>query len=471
MPVHIHHRMRFLTALVLVAGSVLLTLVPNPRTVVRAAVSATPALVQTIHTSRWRPASPDPSGITYWPRSDHRTLVLVDGEVEEMAIWAGANMFESTLSGSLVKTYDTTSFNKEPVGIDIEIGDNDHFFISNDSQKTIFDIDLGSDGAFGTSDDKRRPFLTSGFGNTDPEGLTLGAGKLYTVDGAGTEVYITAPGSNGIFEASDPTTHFDAAVIGIADPEGIDYDPATGNLWIVDRSRKRLNEVTTSGTLVQTIDLKALVGAVNPGDVTLAPGSNNAAEQHLYVVDRGIDNNVDPNENDGKIYEITLSGSPPPPPAGNLLVNSSFDLDANGDGRPDTWSSNSKFTRSNAVTRCTTTSHVGRFFATDNSGVTITQKVGVTAGVAYNFAGCVRIPAQNDGTFTFKLQVQWKNSSNSTISTTTIKSYASTTTNDQWQTVTKNGTVAPAGAVAAVVKLVASSVNGNIYVDDFVFGI
>jgi hypothetical protein len=227
-----------------------------------------------------------------------------------MAIWAGANMFEATRVGSLFKTYDTTSFNNEPVGIDIEIGPNDHFFISNDSKKTIFEIDLGPDGAFGTSDDKRRPFLTSGFGNTDPEGLTLGAGKLYTVDGAGAEVYITAPGSNGIFEASDPTTHFDTAVIDIADPEGIDYDAATGNLWIVDRSRKRLNEITTSGTLVQTIDLKALVGAVNPGDVTLAPEHScvpsrpSFCHERMFVVGAASCYPQPPNETEAPMREL-----------------------------------------------------------------------------------------------------------------------------------------------------------------------
>ncbi len=39
-------------------------------------------LVQTTDTSQWSPPSPDPSGITYW--SDHDTLLVVDGEVDEM---------------------------------------------------------------------------------------------------------------------------------------------------------------------------------------------------------------------------------------------------------------------------------------------------------------------------------------------------------------------------------------------------
>src|SRR5207237_3678542 len=41
-------------------------------------------------------------------------------------------------------------------------------------------------------------------------------------------------------------------------------------------------------------------------DVALAPGSVNHSETHLYISDSGVDNNADPTENDGKVYEISL---------------------------------------------------------------------------------------------------------------------------------------------------------------------
>ena len=34
---------------------------------------------------------------------------------------------------------------------------------------------------------------------------------------------------------------------------------------------------------------------------------------HLYIVDRGIDNNANPDENDGKLYEVAFPASPPVP--------------------------------------------------------------------------------------------------------------------------------------------------------------
>lgn len=458
---HVHHARTVATMLV-VGSTILAAFASSPTPTTHAATSGTPVLVQTIDTSQWNPSSPDPSGITYWSRHEH--LVLVDGEVEEMDIWAGANMFEATLSGSLVRTYDTTSFNKEPVGIDIEIADNDHFYISNDSKKTIFDIDIGPDREFGTSDDKRRPFLTSGFGNTDPEGLTLGAGKLYTVDGGNREVYITEPGSNGIFEASDATTHFDVGGLGIRDPEGIDYDPRTGNLWIVDRGGQRLNEVTTSGELLQTIDLEVLVGAVNPADVTLAPASTNTGEQHLYIVERGIDNNVDPNENDGKMYEITFSDTPPLP-TGNVLKNPGFEDDANNDGRPDIWTTTSKFTRSDVAQN--SGGYSGRFFATDNSGATVKQKVShLRAGATYTLSGWMNAPTTSDS-FKFRLRVQWRNASNSIIRTDTFVEVADDTAGT-WQFLS-NSLAAPTGTTSAFVQLNVASLNGTLYVDDIEF--
>jgi uncharacterized protein YjiK len=455
-----HRRYLKHSSLLLIASLCLAFLVHTPAAAVAA---ATAVHVRTIDTSKWNPPSPDPSGITYWPRRDH--LIAVDGEVEEMDIWENANVFEATRAGSLVRTYDTTSFNTEPVGIDIEIGSNDHFFISNDSKKTIFDIDIGPDHEFGTSDDKRRPFLTSGFGNTDPEGLTLGAGKLYTVDGGGKRVYITETVNNGIFEASDPTTSFSVVGLGIRDPEGIDYDPRTGNLWIVDRGGAKLYEVTTSGNLVQVINLEALVGAENPADVTLAPASDNSGAQHLYIVERGIDNNVDPNENDGKIYEITFSNTPPPPPSGNLVQNPSFEL-ANG-GKPTVWSTNTIFTQSGDTAHGGGFS--GKFTGTSESSATIKQTVlNLSAGTTYNYSAWVMIPDTGD-TFVFKLQVRWRNSSNNTIRTDIVSDIRNDNGFNSWTQRTGSLT-APTGADNALVQLIVNKLSSTIYVDEVSFG-
>jgi hypothetical protein len=161
----------------------------------------------------------------------------------------------------------------------------------------------------------------------------------------------------------------------------------------------------------------------------------------------------------------TSSPSPSPTPS-NLLKNPGFELDANNDTRPDSWTSNSKFTRRTASVNGGT--YAGRFFATDNTGTTISQTVSnLTAGTKYNFSGWVNIPAQNDTTFTFKLQVRWRNASNTTIGTTTVKTYSAATSG--WTQATATSLVAPTGTTNGQVRMVVSSLNGTIYVDDFVF--
>ena len=67
---------------------------------------------------------------------------------------------------------------------------------------------------------------------------------------------------------------------------------------------------------------------------------------------------------------------------------------------------------------------------------------------------------------TSKLQVRWRDASNATISTTTIKTYNPSTTG--WSQATASP-LAPAGTTNAQVRVIVSSLNAAIYVDDFEF--
>jgi hypothetical protein len=152
------------------------------------------------------------------------------------------------------------------------------------------------------------------------------------------------------------------------------------------------------------------------------------------------------------------------PPRQNLLVNGSFELDANTDTRPDSWSpSDARFTRSN--TRVLAGLWAGRHRATNNTGYVISQLVPVTAGLNYNFLGWVNIPPTSD-VFDLSLEVRWRNA-NAVISTGTLILPSSPTPG--WR-VTEGRFLAPAGATQARVRMVVSSLNGTIFVDGFVFG-
>lgn len=274
-------------------------------------------LVQTINTFEYSPPSPDPAGIVYLPASD--TLLISDSEVNEMSIFTGDNLFESTLSGNLVRSFSTTTFSDEPTGVTLN-PTNGHLFFSDDTgARKIFELNPGSDGLYGTSDDSVTSFSTSDFGSRDPEGLAYDyvQDRLYVVDGADARLYAISPGMNGVFDGVDPVgddqvSDIDLAPLGLSDPEGVAFHSETGNLYLVGNPVDTLFEMTTEGTLVQLIDVSA-ADARKLSDITFAPSSADPNVMHVYLTDRGIDNGRDPDENDGRIYEMALGDADPGP--------------------------------------------------------------------------------------------------------------------------------------------------------------
>ena len=283
-------------------------------------------LIQTIDVSAYTPPSPDPAGIAYINSTD--TLLFSDSEVNEMeAIFTGDNLFEIDTSGNLITTTTTITYTHEPTGLAYN-PNNNHIYITDDDRRDVYEFDAGLDILYGTGDDIVSSFDTSVFGSTDPEGITYDTlqGVLYIVDGFNSEVYEVSPGTNGVFDGvpssgDDKVSHFDTAGWGITDPEGITYDPSSGNLYIIGKPSIRLAEFTTGGMLVRLFDISA-AGAAKPAGLAYGPGSQNPSQMSVYITDRGVDNKNDPEENDGKIYEmvlppVTSGNSPPVVEAGN----------------------------------------------------------------------------------------------------------------------------------------------------------
>lgn len=143
------------------------------------------------------------------------------------------------------------------------------------------------------------------------------------------------------------------------------------------------------------------------------------------------------------------------------MTNGGFEWDTNGDGRPDDWTSNSKFARSTLVVRGD--SYAGKHYATNNSSYTISQVVsGLTAGQTYNASGWVNIPPTTD-TFTFNITIQWRNSSNTVLRTDTIKVYSRQT--NGWDSAMAS-LIAPTGTTNAQIQMIVNSLNATIYIDD-----
>jgi hypothetical protein len=325
--------------------------------VAAAPVNANATMVKTILTSKFSPASPDPSGISYIPSLDQ--LWITDGEVEETtgAGYHGANMWGTNRNGIVQVTGTTVGFSNEPTGAGYDPATN-RMFLSDDDAKRVNIDRPGTDGKFGTADDSVTPYDTKAFGNTDTEGADFDtfSGHIFTIDGVGREVYEISPGLNGRFDSGtgdDVRTHFDVGQYGATDPEGIAADPAHHTLLVVDHGSGAVYELNHDGSLVRTISIAASTQSKAAG-MTLAPTTTTSGQQDLWIVDRGVDNDPQPTENDGKLYEMSyppLSGATNQAPAVNAGPDQTITLPSsaalsgtvNDDGLPsgtttETWS-------------------------------------------------------------------------------------------------------------------------------------
>jgi PKD repeat protein len=525
---------------------------PGMSPLAAAAVSSV-TLVNTINTgagsSNWTPDSPDPSGLAYIPGTDR--LVAADGEVEETtgAGFHNANVWFASRTGATSGTMNTLTSNpsnNEPTGAAYDSARNELYISKDGSNGRVWVYNA-------TTLNLVRSFTVTGapYNDQDCEGLGFGNGVLYMVDAIDNDLVKVQPGGDGVVGTGndDVVSNFDLQQYGQSEPEGLDVDPTTGNIWVVSNkvsgggTPDPMVEVTPNGTLVSSVS----IAEANPNSaagLAMAPPSNGGGGFNIYISDRMVDNNAQPSENDGRIYEFSTGGggggNPPvanftaaqvpgtlqvnftdtstnnpdawswqfgdpgnntsnaqnpsftypapgnyqvtlevsnndgsdsvtktvtvtnPSGGGNLMANPGFEIDANGDTRPDSWTTNNAFTRSNAVVHGG--SFAGRHFLTNDGGYNVYQTVtGITAGTPYTFSGWLNIPATSDK-FTFKVQLKWRNASGKALSTSTILTRKVSTTG--WLQVGGNAT-APAGAASVRVTMTISSLNGTIYVDDF----
>jgi uncharacterized protein YjiK len=273
-----------------------------------AAPSFTASLVRTIDTATISPPSLDPSGLTYLPNSN--TLLISDSEVEEtvsgISHFQGANVWELSLGGSVVRTANISKvaptvvpMTNEPSGVAWNLS-NGHYYFSDDDKLRVYDLNPGADGLVGTTDDTWTYFSTLAAGNGDPEGITYDSwhNRLFVADGVNMEIYqYTLTGSL--------VSHFDVEAYGVLDPESVEFNPDSGTLFVLGNHEiPIIVETTTSGSLLETIDISA-ANTYAPAGLAYAPASDGSGAKRFYIVDRAIDNNDNPNIIDGKIFELT----------------------------------------------------------------------------------------------------------------------------------------------------------------------
>jgi len=281
------------------------------------------SLVRESNTSDWSTPSPDPTGLTYDPRS-HKFWIS-DSEVDETGLWKHRNLFLASRLGALQNTRQLTKATVEPEGISW-FPRGKSLLVVDDDRNAIFRFARGRDGQLGTRDDKVRKLVnTLRYGSGDAEGVTWHSrrGKLDMLiwtDAGTTKIYELKRGRDHRFGTRDdvmrrqfPTSTFTGpGNRHFADPNGVYFDRKTSHLFTVDSKKHFVLETTLAGAFVQTINM--LFCRDDPvcrgfSDLVFAPGTD-GSRRRLYLTDRGVDNDVDPTENDGRLYQVKLVNVP-----------------------------------------------------------------------------------------------------------------------------------------------------------------
>ncbi len=279
-------------------------------------------LVRMTPTSAFNPGSPDPAGVVLVPAQDQ--LVIVDSEVDETtgAGWNNVNMWRTTRSGGQVGTgtfwgpnaavfNGSTGFSREPTGAGYAPGGVDTLFVSDDSAQRVFVIKRGPDNNFGTSDDIVGSVNTGALGVGDTEDPTYdpASGDLFFLDGTSTQIYRVDPVDSTFGNGNDTVTNFDIGHLGPSDFEGLAFNSARGSLYVGARVTDQIFEISTSGVLMRTVTTSGISGLTFISGLAIAPASNGSGQVNFYIVDRAVDNGANPNENDGKLFEVSAPDS------------------------------------------------------------------------------------------------------------------------------------------------------------------
>ena len=255
----------------------------------------------------------DSAGIGYHAPSGR--LVLADSEINEVAAAferVGANIFELPLGAErTLAQHDLTrangaeqAANLEPTGIAYCESD-DHFYVTNDDARRI-DRYARVNGQLVATDWVSTKGVTS-----DPEGITCDpqTGDLYVIGGIDLNipVYQYRNGFTLMRVIDIERTAGNREGVPDGDSEGIAFDPVSRHLFVMSDPDKAIFEYTVQGVFVRRYGIDDLEPApIAPQGITFAPSSDDARETSVYLSDGRIDNDNDPSERDGAIYQLRV---------------------------------------------------------------------------------------------------------------------------------------------------------------------
>jgi hypothetical protein len=260
------------------------------------AIDFTSLLVRTVDTAAFAKPSPDPAGLAYLAGSN--TLLLTDADVDEdvdgITHFQGANVWELTLGGTVVRTTNISTveptvfpMSEEPSGVAVNPFSGE-CFVSDDSQRQVYRMNPATDGACGTPTTARRSFRRAPSGRRSK--IAYDSWRPLS------------PSAHQIYDVRVPVGQFDVLAHGV-DP-GPRVQLGSGALRPQQRPERSDRDRDHHSRALPTIDVSA-AGANKPTGLVYAPASDGSGAKRFYILDRGVATASNPNLVDGKLYELT----------------------------------------------------------------------------------------------------------------------------------------------------------------------
>jgi hypothetical protein len=134
--------------------------------------------------------------------------------------------------------------------------------------------------------DKIKRLDAQGFGIADPQGMTLepASGRLFVLDGAGPRLVSIQPKPGREFAGAEVTPITLPGELG--DLRGLAFNPEDGHLYALSAERRKLYKLTLEGELAASLDLSGLnIGT--PQGMVFGPSldrTDHPSIYHLYLV-------------------------------------------------------------------------------------------------------------------------------------------------------------------------------------------
>jgi PKD repeat protein len=436
------------------------------------------------------PSNKEPVGAAY-DAAKNELYVCKDGSDGIVWVYNASTM-------ALLRTFTVNGGpynNRDPEGLGFGNG---VLYMVDAIDNDLVKVQPGGDGIVGTSDDAVSNFDVERYGQLEPEGLDVhpDTGNIWIVSNR-----VRSAGPDPMIEVSPSGALVSSHSIAAADPNSAGglaiAPPSDGSggwaIYIADRGEDNNDAPNENDGKIYEFRFDGGGGGGNPpvanfsssqaagtltvnftdtstgsptsrswtfGDGGTSSGQNPShtyAGPGTYTVSLTVSNDFGSDTETKQVNVVEPSSS------GNLLQNAGFEQ-ADGSNRPLAWKTSNQFTRTSD------TFHGGAFsgrLQASNGGASTQQDVQVTGGGSYVLSGWVNMPTTSDA-FKFNVKVQWRSGSGK-IGAVVVMKYKDDN-GGSWQAFTGTPLTAPAGATIARVQLVANSLIGPIYVDDFSFG-